>query len=138
MPTLDISDEQIVTLLEQLPEPRRVRVLNRFATAPNVPPMPRGLTPPKTIDPARVAQMREQAKHDAKADALLRAEWQAEADAMTPHERATESLRFANHMVNMNANRSVGERILYLDADIAEAFADAAELQRIADEGTQA
>ena len=47
MLTLDLTDEQIIALLEQLPETRRARVINRFAVARNAPADPESPAPPK-------------------------------------------------------------------------------------------
>lgn len=48
MLTLDLTDEQIITLLEQLPETRRARVINRFAVARNAPAEPESAAPQKS------------------------------------------------------------------------------------------
>ncbi len=115
--TIDLADAEYRAAISLPPDELRRAVtetVHRFATAPNAPPLPRGVITPTVADPVSIARLRAEALADHEADVALFAQWEAEAAELTEEERQAESRAFEEHMSNINANRAaIGERLIY-------------------------
>jgi len=97
------------TISQPIPGKRRVLLVRkpRRAASPQPEHEPGDLT-------ARLARLRAQALASHEADVALFAQWKAEAEKMTPEERAAETLAFEKLMASINETRAInGERLIY-------------------------